>query len=95
MQGSLCCGYGADGMDNEVGYDCVIIPGASKAALPVNTPVPSAICGNGVGLVTKTDNIAKTICSKCCPLKFGLRPMFYTSFEENVLLATLFLPTSL
>ena len=21
----MCCGYGADGMDNEVGYDCVII----------------------------------------------------------------------
>ena len=60
----MCCAYGSDGKASKVGYDCVVIPGASKATLPANSPVPNAICGNGIGLVTATGTGPKTICSK-------------------------------
>ena len=44
-----------------MGYECVMIPGATKAA----APVPNSICGNGLGLVTAMANTAATtICSE-------------------------------
>ena len=58
---SFCCGYGALGMAN-MGYDCVMIPGATKYTGKTQKPV--SICGNGVGLVTATSMIARTVCSK-------------------------------
>ena len=63
----MCCGYGTDGKQSKVGYDCVVIPGASKATLPVNTPAPNVYCGRSAGLVSKKSGDAtanKTICSE-------------------------------
>ncbi len=61
-QGSVCCGYGAAGLATS-GYDCVMIPGASKASN--YNPVPNSICGNGNGLVTTViGNTSATVCSK-------------------------------
>ena len=62
----MCCGYGLDGMGTAVGYDCVVIPGASKATLPVNVPVANAYCGKNAGLVSAKGDATKnkTICSK-------------------------------
>lgn len=66
----MCCGYGPAGVKTVDlgGYDCVMIPGASKAALPAGTPVPNSICGNGVGLVT-TGAIGTASATVCSNLK--------------------------
>jgi len=62
VQGSLCCGYGTDGKKT-TGYDCLIIPGAQKAAAPSALIPNQAFCG--VNLVTADGGkAAKTICSK-------------------------------
>jgi hypothetical protein len=61
LQGSICCGYGSKGTLTS-GYDCVMIPGATKAADKV--PVPNSICGQGKGLVTVTKGTTVTVCSK-------------------------------
>jgi len=58
-----CCGYGADGEQTE-GYDCVVIPGAKKAAT-TTMAVPSKICGNL--FVTVSGMTATSICSMRCP----------------------------
>ena len=65
FQQSMCCGYGPDGMGSAVGYDCVFIPGASKAAT-VNVLAPNAYCGKSAGLVSVKGDATKnkTICSK-------------------------------
>jgi hypothetical protein len=45
------------------GYDCVMIPGASKASN--KAPVPNSICGNGKGLVTTVIGMTPaTVCSE-------------------------------
>merc|ERR1711963_235015 len=64
---SSCCGYGADGMQTAGVYDCLIIPGALKAA--DNAEAPSKNCGGGKGLVTVTNEASKTICSKATPFR--------------------------
>ncbi len=67
----MCCSYGVDGM-NTMGYDCVNIPGAEKAAA-TKLMTGSNLCGRSNGLVTSNaDSIAvnaadpeansKTIC---------------------------------
>ena len=64
FQTSLCCGYGTDGMKTTAGYDCIMIPGASKAT---GTMVPPAQCGGFQGLVTakaSKQTSSKTVCSK-------------------------------
>ncbi len=63
QQGSVCCGYGNLGVAIS-GYDCVMIPGASKVQAPIGTPVPNSICGNGAGLVTASGTTSTTVCSK-------------------------------
>lgn len=46
-----------------LGYDCVMIPGATKASN--KNPVPNSICGNGKGLVTlAAGTTSATVCSK-------------------------------
>ena len=60
-----------------LGYDCVMIPGATKASN--KSPVPNSICGNGKGLVTlAAGTTSATVCSKCVCLK-------YSKTEHNVL----------
>ena len=60
----MCCAYGTKGTKTDVGYDCVVIPGASKVTAPVNQITPNAICGRSNGLVTAKGKINKTVCSK-------------------------------
>ncbi len=65
LQGSICCGYGSKGTKT-TGYDCIMIPGASKATAMKN-PAPNSICGNGKGLINTTIaamKISTTVCSK-------------------------------
>ena len=65
QQGSMCCGYGSKGTDTK-GFDCIMIPGASKAATAL-TPTPNqSFCGKSQGLFTgtKTGAGSKTVCSK-------------------------------
>ena len=66
QQGSLCCGYGSLGMSTK-GYDCVIIPGAQKAASPSTLIKNQAFCG--AYLVAAAGSIGATICSKFLDLK--------------------------
>ena len=64
FQGSVCCGYGAAGVDAN-GYDCVMIPGASMfAAGFVFSPAPNSVCGNGAGLVNALGGASTTLCSE-------------------------------
>ena len=57
-----CCAYGIDGAKSTGVYDCIILPGASKAAADGMTP--DVQCGGAKGLVTATNVASKTICSK-------------------------------
>ncbi len=62
ITGSMCCGYGKDGMGTN-GYDCLIIPGAEKAS---NSEIkPDMFCGRSMGLVSNAmdGKPAVTICS--------------------------------
>merc|ERR1712156_779886 len=65
-----CCGYGPDGMGT-VGYDCVIIPGASKnTAMAKSVSGGSEFCGRQ--LATAALGMAKpaaTICSMVVPFQ--------------------------
>ena len=78
-QNEKCCNYGANG-DGTEGYDCLLIPGASRADSaglappgPNTTPAQarrlqnSVFCGRSAGLVT-TDNAASVGQAKtiCC-----------------------------
>jgi len=75
---SLCCGYGMDGLAT-LGYDCVIIPGASKKTAGVNTAGQptngdlkiSEFCGRQLGthLSTVTLGARATVCSRVIPFQ--------------------------
>jgi hypothetical protein len=80
VKGELCCGYGVDGkaIDDAGGYDCLMIPGAKKAA--DNLVTPASLCGALVGLFTAlvpgANNgpgtpamTAATVCSKTYPFR--------------------------
>ena len=67
---SNCCGYGSDGRGTR-GYDCVIIPIASKKdtlskVIPGNS---DEFCGRA--LVTVTNGAPATVCCKKFPLSFS------------------------
>ena len=47
-----------------MGYDCVIIPGAAKAASPYTNLVNQAFCGAGGLATAKTSTAAFTVCCK-------------------------------
>ena len=60
---SGCCGYGMDGI-NSNGYDCVMIPSATKntpsiAGTPDDLLLAHGICG---GMFGTTSNTADTVC---------------------------------
>ncbi len=78
----MCCSYGDNGQ-NTMGYDCINIPGAEKAAA-TKAMVGSNLCGRSNGLVTSdVDAIAvdadnpegnsKTI---CCEFNDMLEKLF-------------------
>ena len=60
FQNTLCCDYGTKGTKTS-GYDCLMIPGASKAT---GGAAPATQCGGGGGLVTATGTTLKTVCCK-------------------------------
>ena len=65
IQGASCCGYGTDGAKDVAVYDCLIIPGAEKAAAPYVKLSGAAQCGGAKGLVDAAAGmIATTVCSK-------------------------------
>lgn len=81
---SYCCAYGEDGNKDTASPDCIIIPGAEKAAA---TAAMVADCqGGGMGgLVTANNGIAnaansKTICTKDQPFRIA----FQSDPWENV-----------
>ena len=63
FQGTRCCNYGADGKkisDTKGGYDCILIPGAVKAAdSAIKSP---KICGSKMGLITATGTTNASVC---------------------------------
>ena len=76
LQGSMCCGYGPDGLGTG-GFDCVVIPGAQKMTPPCTLLQANAFCGRSQGLVTVSPGVPRTVCcefkraqtilnSKCC-----------------------------
>ena len=79
MQGSICCGYGSLGVMSS-GYDCVMIPGATKAA--DKAPVPNSICGQGKGLVTTVLGMTTaTVCSKYSQFVWADKRIFWQKLE--------------
>ena len=65
-----CCGYGVAGVRvaaSQAGYDCLMIPGATKAAFDGEIPISQ--CGRNLGLASGTAVAAGatngiTVCSK-------------------------------
>ena len=52
---TACCAYGAAGARSAnaiAGYDCLMIPGATKAAF--DGPIPVSQCGRNLGLASVT-----------------------------------------
>jgi len=78
---TVCCGYGTGGVRDDVkgAGDCLMIPGAIKAA--DDTPAPVTQCGNGLGLVTAAAAAAadggKTVCTKEVPFRVRLKTDAY------------------
>ena len=70
IKATACCGYGVAGVRiaaSQAGYDCLMIPGATKAAFDGEVPVSQ--CGRNLGLASGTAVAAGatngiTICSK-------------------------------
>ncbi len=74
-KGSICCGY-AFNRNAATGFDCLMIPGASRAT-PNRNAAPNSICGNGKGLITTIKAIkqaSKTVCCKKSHIKLTLKP---------------------
>jgi len=68
--GNQCCGYGEDGMKTLGVYDCLIIPGAEKAAAPFVKVVGAAQCGGAKGIVDAAETAA-TVCSRSQPFQIS------------------------
>ena len=66
---SKCCGYGTDAGDTAVGFDCVLIPGASKLATAAGLAQTLksgggfGFCGGELGTIAD-GAAAATICCK-------------------------------
>ena len=62
---SQCCGYGSEANKNTNGFDCVMIPGATKAAdkADLNNGAAFGFCGGQLASINANANAA-TICSK-------------------------------
>ena len=61
----MCCQYGVDGIKIQTqGYDCLQIPGASKAADAVL--VAPKLCGTNVGIFTAAAAAGSAGATVCC-----------------------------
>ncbi|XP_059087694.1 uncharacterized protein LOC131884073 isoform X2 [Tigriopus californicus] len=65
-----CCGYGSKGTKT-AGFDCVMIPSASKMAVSKVILPAAAFCGRSKGLVSVGGGNSATVCSRKTP--FNLR----------------------
>lgn len=61
--GTGCCGYGNNGKVT-TGYDCVMIPSATKQATAGVVIGANAFCGRSSGLASQATGAAKTVCCK-------------------------------
>jgi hypothetical protein len=61
-QNSVCCGYGDTGK-NTKGYDCLVIPGASKFT-GKTILAANHFCGNALVTANNVASTSKTICSE-------------------------------
>jgi len=82
--GTRCCNYGADGKkisDTKGGYDCILIPGAVKAAdSAIKSP---KICGSKMGLITATGTTNASVCSKSYPFRIIFKSDGYEFSAAN------------
>ena len=68
-QTTQCCGYGVDAADNVDGFDCALIPGATKAAVDANGNAQTlkgagnGFCGGELA-TADTSADAATVCCK-------------------------------
>ena len=64
IQGNQCCAYGTSGFGS-IGYDCLMIPGASTLT---KNPAPNSFCGAAFlilgGSASNTFAQTQTVCSK-------------------------------
>lgn len=83
---SKCCGYGSDG-SQVMGGDCAVIPGALTGIANMMTVQGfPRICGNGLGLTTKSGNAPATVCTTREP--FNIRFLSdSTEFEAEAAIA--------
>ena len=69
LMSSKCCGYGNDAADSTKGFDCVLIPGATKkatsagAAVTLPSGAGNGFCGGELGTI-QSSIAAATVCSK-------------------------------
>jgi len=80
---SSCCAYGADGMKSTGVYDCLIIPGALKAASPGTAASPAKMCGGVKGIVSATNGPTTTVCSKAVPFRLEFMSDPYELVEDD------------
>ena len=75
---SQCCGYGSEANKNTNGFDCVMIPGATKAAdkADLNNGAAFGFCGGQLASINANANAA-TICSKISPIEDYLLEIQY------------------
>ena len=76
IKATACCGYGVAGIRvviaSKAGYDCLMIPGATKAGF--DAPLPVSQCGRNLGLagsgatavIASTPTIAGNGITVCC-----------------------------
>jgi len=68
VKGEACCAYDVDGKAAVAkAYDCIMIPGAVKAA--DDAVKPQSICGTKAGLVSATGDTSVTLCSRASPFR--------------------------
>jgi len=76
-----CCGYGKEGTKT-TGYDCVVIPGAKKESMSLES-VPSEICGNLFVTMDGKTFPTMSICSMRCPFSIHFASDNYEFSEED------------
>lgn len=66
LSDSNCCGYGANGIGS-MGYDCIMIPHATRQTTSGAQVPGNAFCGRSKGLaITNTAGTATATVSICC-----------------------------
>ena len=72
---SQCCGYGTNGAGTG-GFDCVMIPSASKQMTSNVILAANAICGRSMGLVSAGGGASATVCCAYFKMKECASPSY-------------------